>query len=307
MEQQIETTDLDQQTEGQEQTEQVETAEDTLYEDTQEEQAEDGEQDTGQGEGDETGEEGSDSENEEDEQLYSLEEFSQLDPYDVDPARLPGSAKAVHQKYMDVYQRQILPELQELRDFKQKVMRDVQSQQPKNSREAFNNEVRSRAMKELGVTELDDMNFDHLIEIQRQASLLTGEISEQDKDTRQKQEMEAHFAGIIQRVAAEIPDFKLVDIFAKQEFNNLPYSKAQTVLNDLASGDYNRVKAVYEMFAQRRDAAKKKPQTKEKPGNPPTVIKGSNDRKESKRLSVSDWAGAKQDDQAQMLIDAGLV
>lgn len=239
--------------------------------------------------------------------FYTDEELSQLDPYQVDPDKLPEPAKVVHKKYLDVFNNSILPELQQLRAFRQKVENDIQAAQARvNPREAFVNEVRSRAMRELGVTELDELNSEHVIELSRQSALVTQEMSEHKRQTYEQQNRQVQIKEIYQRLTDDFPEFNVLDNYAKDELNNLPYIKAEKVKTDLMSGDYGRIKSVYEMFKQRKEA-KNKPPVKKAPPVPPKVITGSTSQNDVKSFDLNEWAKANSETQAKMLLDAGLL
>lgn len=239
--------------------------------------------------------------------FYTDEELSQLDPYQVDPDKLPEPAKVVHKKYLDVFNNSILPELQQLRAFRQKVENDIQAAQARvNPREAFVNEVRSRAMRELGVTELDELNSEHVIELSRQSALVTQEMSEHKRQTYEQQNRQVQIKEIYQRLTDDFPEFNVLDNYAKDELNNLPYIKAEKVKTDLMSGDYGRIKSVYEMFKQRKEA-KNKPPVKKAPPVPPKVITGSTSQNDVKSFDLNEWAKSNSETQAKMLLDAGLL
>lgn len=239
--------------------------------------------------------------------FYTDEELSQLDPYQVDPDKLPEPAKVVHKKYLDVFNNSILPELQQLRAFRQKVENDIQAAQARvNPREAFVNEVRSRAMRELGVTELDELNSEHVIELSRQSALVTQEMSEHKRQTQEQQNRQVQIKEIYQRLTDDFPEFNVLDNYAKDELNNLPYIKAEKVKTDLMSGDYGRIKSVYEMFKQRKEA-KNKPLVKKAPPVPPKVITGSTSQNDVKSFDLNEWAKSNSETQAKMLLDAGLL
>lgn len=239
--------------------------------------------------------------------FYTEEELLRLDPYQVDPDKLPEAAKVVHKKYLDIFNKSILPELQQLRAFRQKVESDIQAAQARvNPREAFVNEVRNRAMRELGVTELDELNQEHVIELSRQATLVTQEMNERKRQIQEQQNRQVQIKEIYQRLTDDFPDFEALDNYAKDELNNLPYIKAEKVKTDLMSGDYGRIKSVYEMFKQRKEA-KNKPPVKKAPPVPPKVITGSTSQNDVKSFDLNEWAKSNAETQAKMLLDAGLL
>ena len=239
--------------------------------------------------------------------FYTDEELVQLDPYHVDPDKLPEPAKVVHKKYLDIFNNSILPELQQLRAFRQKVESDIQAAQARvNPREAFVKEVQNRAMRELGVTELDELNQEHVIELSRQATLVTQEMNEHKRQTQEQQNRQVQIKEIYQRLTDDFPEFNVLDNYAKDELNNLPYIKAEKVKTDLMSGDYGRIKSVYEMFKQRKEAKNKLP-VKKAPSAPPKVITGSTSQNDVKSFDLNEWAKSNSETQAKMLLDAGLL
>lgn len=243
-------------------------------------------------------------------ELYSEEEFNALDPFEVDPAKLSEAAGAVHRRYMQMYREQILPELEQLRDFRQRVMAEAQrAQAQRDPRQDFLNEVRARALRSLGVQELDELNQEHAVELSRQAVLLQGEIQARSGEEQARRALAQRMSELRSSLAEEFPDFAEVDRFAKAELNNLPYAKAQRVIGDLTSGDPARIRAVYQMFAQRRSEAVKSKEAEavKKPAAPPRVIGGQRGEFAAKEWSMKDFSGARSDDQARMLVEMGLV
>ena len=239
--------------------------------------------------------------------FYTDEELVQLDPYHVDPDKLPEPAKVVHKKYLDIFNNSILPELQQLRAFRQKVENDIQAAQARiNPREAFVKEVQNRAMRELGVTELDELNQEHVIELSRQATLVTQEINERTRNFQAQQNRQVQIKEIHQRLIDDFPDFDTLDVYARDELNNLPYIKAEKVKADIMSGDYGRIKSVFDMFKQRKEAKNKPPVKKASPV-PPKVITGSTSQNDVKSFDLNEWAKSNSETQAKMLLDAGLL
>ena len=148
--------------------------------------------------------------------FYTEEELLRLDPYQVDPDKLPEPAKVVHKKYLDIFNKSILPELQQLRAFRQKVESDIQAAQARvNPREAFVNEVRNRAMRELGVTELDELNQENVIELSRQPTLVKQEMNERKRQIRKQQNRQVQIKEIYRRLTDDSPDFEALDNYAK--------------------------------------------------------------------------------------------
>ena len=235
------------------------------------------------------------------EELYTEEQFNSLDPFEVDPEKLPGAASSVHKRYMQIYRDEILPELQELRAFKQRVMADVQrAQAQRDPQKDFMNEVRARAKKALGVQELDELNSEHNIELSRQAAQLAGELNIRRQAETEKAQQVQRLNGLRESLRTELADFDDIDRFAKADLANMPYSRAQKVIADMQSGDPSRIRAVYQMFAQRY-AESKKPET------PPPLIGAGGETGGKKSWNYKDFALVGRDDQAKMLIEAGLV
>ena len=242
------------------------------------------------------------------EELYTEEQFNSLDPFEVDPEKLPGAASSVHKRYMQIYRDEILPELQELRAFKQRVMADVQrAQAQRDPQKDFMNEVRARAKKALGVQELDELNSEHNIELSRQAAQLAGELNIRRQAENEKQQQAQQLNNLRNSLREEIQSFDDVDRFAKNDLANMSYSKAQKVIADMQSGDPTRIRAVYQMFAQRYAESKKPAAPKQKPETPPPLIGAGGETGGKKSWNYKDFALAGRDDQAKMLIEAGLV
>lgn len=242
------------------------------------------------------------------EELYTEEQFNSLDPFEVDPEKLPGAASSVHKRYMQIYRDEILPELQELRAFKQRVMADVQrAQAQRDPQKDFMNEVRARAKKALGVQELDELNSEHNIELSRQAAQLAGELNIRRQAETEKAQQVQRLNGLRESLRTELADFDDIDRFAKADLANMPYSKAQKVIADMQSGDPTRIRAVYQMFAQRYAESKKPAAPKQKPETPPPLIGAGGETGGQKSWNYKDFALAGRDDQAKMLIEAGLV
>ena len=242
------------------------------------------------------------------EELYTEEQFNSLDPFEVDPEKLPGAASSVHKRYMQIYHDEILPELQELRAFKQRVMADVQKAQArKDPRAEFMAEVKRRAKESLGVQELDELNSEHNIELSRQAAQLAGELNIRRQAETEKQQQAQRLNGLRDSLREEIQGFDEIDRFAKTDLANMPYSKAQKVIADMQSGDPSRIRAVYQMFAQRYAESRKSAAPKQKPETPPPLIGAGGAARKEKTWNYKDFAHAGKDDQAKMLIEAGLV
>ena len=242
------------------------------------------------------------------EELYTEEQFTALDPFEVDPEKLPGAASSVHKRYMQIYRDEILPELQELRAFKQRVMADVQrAQAQRDPQKDFMNEVRARAKKALGVQELDELNSEHNIELSRQAAQLAGELNIRRQAETEKAQQVQRLNGLRESLREEIQGFDELDRFAKADLANMPYSKAQKVIADMQSGDPSRIRAVYQMFAQRYAESRKPAAPKQKPETPPPLIGAGGETGGKKSWNYKDFVLAGRDDQAKMLIEAGLV
>lgn len=250
----------------------------------------------------------SEPEDESGSELYTEDEFLALDPFEVDPAKLPGAAGEVHKRYLQVYKEQILPELEQLRAFKQRVMADAQrAQAQRDPRQEFLNEVRARTMRSLGVQELDELNQEHVVELSRQSAMLQSEIQMRSGEEQARRQQAQHMEVLRVSLREEFPDFDGLDRFAKTEMENLPYAKAQKVISDLMSGEPSRVRAVYQMFAERK-AQRAKPAVKPKQETPPpALIDAGGGVRERKPWNYKEFATADRDDQSRMLIEAGLV
>lgn len=305
---QQETTETAEQTEAQEQTPENQEPEYTDYDDEGDDGGEEEKlEETEKKPEEETAETG--------EQPYTQEEFNELDPYDVDPAKLPQAARDVHQRYMDIYARQILPEMQELRAFKQKVLGDIQraKQNQQVPRDEFNREVRARACRALGVSEIEDFNSEHQIELARQASNLEMELRDRAQrqnqptpEQQQQQTIAQNARSAYNDMVAEMPDFKAIDRFAAKEVQNMPYSRSMQIIADLRSGDPQKIKSIYRGFAERYRKSVS-PNTTKKEAAPPKVMGGSTVSDKSGMANFDGWSGASADEQSRMLVRAGLL
>ena len=238
---------------------------------------------------------------------YTDEEIGSLDPFEVDPERLPSAAQAVHKRYMQMYRESVLPELEQLRAFRQRAEEIARANDARRDpRQEFANEVKTRAARSLGVQEIDELNPEHLIELSRQSVMLQNEMYAQDSAERGRQDMARRMDALKASLREEIPNFEALDRFAKADLENLPYSKAQRVIGDLRSGDPQRIRAVYKMFGERYAASKKKPASPVQ-APPAKVIHASSGVSMPKSVDYDGFAGASADEQARMIMDMGLV
>jgi len=164
-------------------------------------------------------------------------------------------------------------------------------------------------MRSLGVQELDELNQEHVIELSRQAAALQGEIQARSGEERARQMRVQQMNDLRAALSEEVPEFEAVDRFAKSAINDLPYVKAQRVIADLSSGDGARIRAVYRMFgemyaASKRPAAAAQKQRKEAP---PALIGAAGGERGKRSWDLHEFAGARGDDQARMLVEMGLV
>ncbi len=259
------------------------------------------------------------AETEEGPAAYTPSEFAALDPFEVDPVRLSPEARAVHDRYLDVFKQSVMPELEALRAFHAKAVAESEASRmgasPLENRQVFLSEVRARALKALGVSELDEFNAEHQAEVGRQSALYMSELeSARSGEERAKAEAEARASGYrscYEELCSEISDFDAVDVWAKDEISNLPYKRALEIRRDLASGDFGKVKSVMRMFAERyakAHAKKADAVSKPKADVPPAVIGGGSSGATSGRaLDYKAFSGARGDEQARMLVEAGLL
>ena len=63
-------------------------------------------------------------------------------------------------------------------------------------------------MRELGVTELDELNQEHVIELSRQASVVTQEIMSIKDRHRQQQNRQVQIKEIYQRLTDDFPNWE---------------------------------------------------------------------------------------------------
>lgn len=222
--------------------------------------------------------------------LYTIEEFVTQNPFDVDPERLPESARLVHKRYMEIYEREIAPRLAELEKLKQAPKED--------GKDTFLEDVQREAKRRLGVNELDvyDMNHVSMVNL----------VSREMADARAENNRMTRLVGEIQ----SSPEFAQVDMWSMEQINKMPKANADVILRELYSGDPIRIRAVYDAFAQKYRETRQKPvtQVKKEVDPPPKVISGSGtSEKETQKWGYGDFAQASAKDQAVMLINMGLV
>lgn len=230
--------------------------------------------------------------------LYTVTEFVTADPLSVDPERLPESARLVHQRYMEIYEREVAPKLAELEELKR-----VQQDTKEGVKDTFLEDVRAEVCRRLGVNELDGYDADHMATV----NLVSREMA----DLRAEQAKVMRFADEIKSA----PDFKRVDVWASEQLDKMPKANADVILKEIYSGDPVRIRAVYDAFAQKyrearqplTSAAKTAP-AKTEIVPPPKVIQGSNESStEAPRWGYEDFAHASAKEQADMLVGMGLV
>ena len=271
----------------------------------------------GEAESEAPGETEGEAEAEEGEAFYTPSEFAALDPFEVDPVRLSPEARAVHDRYLEVFKHSVMPELEALRAFHAKAAAESEaasaSESPLENRRVFLAEVRARALKALGVSELDEFNAEHQAEVGRQSALYMSELESARSGTEKaKAEAEARASGYrscYEELRSEIPDFDDVDVWAQDEISNLPYKRALEIRRDLASGDFGKVKSVMRMFAERyvKAHAKKAESVRKSADVPPVVIGGGGGEVSRRGIDYKAFSGARGDEQARMLVEAGLL
>lgn len=250
---------------------------------------------------------------------YTPEEFLLLDPSEVDSSRLPDAARIVHDRNMQYFTQTIAPQLEELKQLRafrdEALKRQNEPQQPKsepvaNSMADFNAAVKAEAAKRLGVTELDEFNTDHNITV----ALVAGELQRamfqrQEQMAAQRNNMAAAqrtYQSAVTDLQQEYgSDFAVIDNWALKELENLPHKTYETVIRDLRSGDLEKIKATYRLFAERykaqRTAAMPKPVKK---ADTPKVIGGSGgDVGPKTSWGVREFSNATAQEQTRMLQD----
>lgn len=249
--------------------------------------------------------------------VYSPDQFNALDPFAVDPSRLPSAARLVHQRYMEIYRRDILPALQELEALRSQ----AQPQAPQSGEGSdasdhrrFVGAVKAEVARRLGAENFDDFNAEHLIIASQVASeMLDANRQVQAQAQRQQDEqarLTATYQGVVESLRAEDSDFDAIDRWALSEIENLPYKTAQKFYADLSGGDPEKVKAVYRAFRDRYRERQtvKAPKAPTKGEQPPKVSAGSVTGSGTQpRWSTEDFAGSSLSRQAQMLASAGYV
>lgn len=224
---------------------------------------------------------------------YTVEEFVTANPLHVDAGRLPDDARLVHNRYMEFYEREIVPKLNELEELKRG--------QVEGGKDTFVDDVQRETMKRLGVSELDMYDAGHITML----NLVSREIADQRAEQTSERQKLSNVAAEIQNS----PGFAAIDRWAQEQIQRMPKANADTILKEIYSGDPARIKAVYDAFEKKYREVKQKPVTKkETPAAPPTVIPGSNaGEKDAPKFGYDDFAHASSKDQADMLISMGLV
>lgn len=222
--------------------------------------------------------------------LYTLEEFVTQNPLQIDPERLPESARLVHKRYMEVYEREIAPRLAELEKLKQAPN--------ENAKDTFLEDVQREVKRRLGVNELDvyDMNHVSMVNL----------VSREMADARAENNRLMRLVEDIQNS----PEFAQVDRWSLEQINRMPKANADVILRELHSGDPIRIRAVYDAFALKYKETLQKPaaQVKKEIAPPPKVISGSDtSEKETRKWGYGDFAQASAKEQANMLVEMGLV
>lgn len=250
--------------------------------------------------------------------LYSAEEFLSLSPETVNPDRLPQAARLVHNQYIKWFNQTIAPRMNALQQFYNNAQAQAQKQpqaQQTPHQDNFNAIAKAEAARRLGVKELDEFNPDHTIMLQRvvtemqyrQDAQKYQQQMQQQQMQQQQEQMRQFCVNIVNDVKAEYKnDFEVIDAYAEKELRKLPVENFMQVMGDLRSGDAQRVKNVYKMFADRYYAQKKTaaaPQKKQVQA-PPQVIGGSSDTgSTSPSWGVRDFAKADSQRKTEMLAE----
>lgn len=245
--------------------------------------------------------------------LYTVEEFIALNPLEIDPARLPKDVRLAHSKYTQYFNSQIAPALRELEELR--AYRDKAAQPQPEKKEDFLASVKAETARRLGLAEYDDLNADCGIIAQQVAAEFMQAKAEAATQQRRVRELQTGYAQTLNDLAAEDPNFFIVDKWAQDEIQRLPYASAQKIMNDLASGDPVKIKSVYRQFADKyaqlhaAPAASPAAATAAPKVTPPTVMPGSSskDAEHVRDWSMDDFRAANNRDQARMLISAGFV
>lgn len=250
-------------------------------------------------------------------QPYTADEYLLLDPTEVDVSRLPKAARIVHEQNMKYYNQVIAPQLAQLKQLQEqangKAQQSAPAEAPAQNTNAFDfgqfkDQVKAEAARRLGVEDIDEFNADHQIMV----SLVSNEIiSDIHRRQNEQQAMQNQFAQRQQNyntIMSDLrneygSDFAIIDKWALEQMDNLPYSVHQKVLAELNSGDINRVKQVYKEFASKYKEAHGKP-AKKAPAAPPRLMGGSRSIQEPHGgWGISDFRNASRDDQRRMIAE----
>lgn len=276
-------------------------------------------------------------------ELYTPDEYLAIeDPSRVDPERLPQDARFVHERDLKYFNERILPqvramneELVELRNYRARVEAEktaaVQTAQKGSDEIDFDaitpDQIAGYAQMEtarlLGVAKIDTTDPKQMAALSYVTTDVTNRLAQAKAEAAAKKKEQAETAarqqqlnyqlGTLKQQLMQDPNFEAVDQFALESMKVLPYHVHQAIMQDLHSGDVQRITGVYQFFAQRwaqdQQARKKVEQTaKAATVKAPKLQGGSNARPSEKReFSMSSWSSGKAQDQTKMLIDSGLV
>ena len=297
--------------------------EDENHTDNAEGASEEGNTASSEGKEKEASKEENENEEETPETEYTAEQFLALDPLRVDGKRLPAAAKIVHEKYMNYYNSQIAPalkELNELRAFRDKVANgNLQgNEQPvskpeeaSNNNEDFNKAVMAEAARRLGVDEIDDWDSSHMATVAQVATEMTMRNAEINaKMNQEKSKLKQNYDNLntaTMEMEKEFgADFAVIDKWAVQEMGNLPMKTANKIMEDLRTGDTEKIKDVFRLFAKRYKEQKASKEKLRK--DPPSLISGSGNQN-APRVSwgTKEFSKATPQEQARMLLEGGYV
>lgn len=278
-------------------------------------------------------------------QLYTPEEYLEIDdPSLVDSERLPPDARFVHERDLKYFNERVLPavrslqtELVELREYRARAEAEKAAAAQQAVKAGGDDEIdydaitpeqiaayaQIEAARSLGVAQIDTANPQHMAALSYVTTDVANRLAQAKAEAAAKKKEQAETAARRQQVNLQLgtlkqqlmqdPNFNAVDQFALRAMPDLPYNVHKAIMQDLNSGDVQRVAAVYRFFAQRwaqdQQARQKVEQTaKAATVKAPKLQGGSMARQTEKHdFSMSSWSSGKAKDQTKMLIDSGLV
>jgi len=220
---------------------------------------------------------------------YTPEEVARLELHEIDPTRLPPELRPYYEALLK----------------EQAVAQDVPEPQipdPRKEIETIYNVAKQRVEVLLG-EKFDELNPKHIAAL----SLEVGKISQEV--ARQKAVQQKYF-----ELRKSEPYFDQIDAYARQKLETLPYREAKRIEQAILAGNFDVLFSFWEScrreFYQKLEASKQpqaQAQSQTKPEPTPVEEPGKGEVEQKKRFDVRKLAYMNDDEQAQALIELGLV